>query len=135
MAKSQSQSCKQDISTDPPELSVPATNKAKSICNPLLKTWPTKTQKHINARGCGSDSSQPRQVRKEATVTYNLLPQTPSTFFLTMKENDTCPHCQKGTLELVKAYEPWYDNYLICTKCDSTYNIDETSSRCDVIVA
>lgn len=35
-----------------------------------------------------------------------------------------CPRC-KTKIRLVKAREPYHDDYLICPKCDSTYNPDE----------
>jgi len=48
-----------------------------------------------------------------------------------VKENEICPHCKKGTLVKVDADEPWHDVYLICPKCDSTYNVtdDEKGKR------
>jgi len=42
-----------------------------------------------------------------------------------MKENDVCPECEVGILELVEADEPWHDDYLICSDCQGTYNIDD----------
>lgn len=39
------------------------------------------------------------------------------------KEDDVCPHCNKGTLVLVLADVPWTDNHLQCSVCDSTYVI------------
>lgn len=32
-----------------------------------------------------------------------------------------CPRCNIGTLSEVKADEPWHDDYLICSQCDSTF--------------
>lgn len=32
-------------------------------------------------------------------------------------------------LELCKANEPWHSDYFICTKCDSTFNVDEFSEE------
>ena len=42
-----------------------------------------------------------------------------------MKENDTCPYCKEGNLKFVGADEPWHGDYLICPKCNGTYDIDE----------
>lgn len=39
-----------------------------------------------------------------------------------------CPKC-KIELHLVSKLEPWHDEYLICPKCDGTYNIDEIRNQ------
>lgn len=42
------------------------------------------------------------------------------------KEDGTCNHCGgTGTIEPVKGTEPYSEDYLMCNKCDSTFNKDE----------
>jgi len=38
-----------------------------------------------------------------------------------------CPKC-KVLLDWVLADPPWYEEYLICPKCDGTYNTEDTKS-------
>ena len=39
-----------------------------------------------------------------------------------------CPKCQIE-LEIVKGYQPWNNEYLICPKCDGTYNKEEFNKK------
>jgi len=39
-----------------------------------------------------------------------------------MKENDICPHCNEGTVVLVKGTDPYTTDHYQCTLCDSTFN-------------
>jgi hypothetical protein len=43
----------------------------------------------------------------------------------TMKEQDTCPICEKGILEFVKGNEPYDTDHLQCSYCDSTFILTE----------
>jgi len=43
----------------------------------------------------------------------------------TPKENDTCPHCGKGILQLIKGDHPYNIDHLMCNECFSTYNLDQ----------
>jgi len=36
-----------------------------------------------------------------------------------------CPYCKEYDLEKVDEYQPWYEDYYICTGCDSTYTVHE----------
>ena len=45
------------------------------------------------------------------------------------KENDVCPHCKKGKLEIINADEPYSDKHLMCNVCDSTYPINENIQK------
>jgi len=42
-----------------------------------------------------------------------------------LEAGDECPHCQTGTLELVKGNGPYNVDHLQCDNCDSTYNLNE----------
>jgi len=46
-----------------------------------------------------------------------------------MHENDTCPHCSKGALQVVVSQQ---ETYLMCPVCDSTYILEDDSSRQEV---
>lgn len=36
-----------------------------------------------------------------------------------------CPHCGKGVLLLIPAFEPFYPDHYQCNECDSTYCIEQ----------
>lgn len=39
--------------------------------------------------------------------------------------DDECPHCKEGSIESVKGTEPYSEDYLMCNKCDSTFNKED----------
>lgn len=36
-----------------------------------------------------------------------------------------CPHCKTGDLMIVRGYEPWTDDHIMCDRCHSTYCIGQ----------
>ena len=42
-----------------------------------------------------------------------------------MKENDICPDCNKGVIEIVEEDFPYSVKHFQCSICCSTYNIDD----------
>jgi len=39
-----------------------------------------------------------------------------------------CPHCEEGVLELVNGVYPYTLDHFQCTKCDSTYSLEQVTS-------
>lgn len=44
-------------------------------------------------------------------------------------EGDKCPHCKIGLIEFVNGYEPYNIDHLMCSKCDSTYILDDSKQN------
>ncbi len=46
-----------------------------------------------------------------------------------VNDGDKCPHCKIGLIEFVNGYEPYNVDHLMCSKCDSTYVLDDTEQK------
>lgn len=42
-----------------------------------------------------------------------------------MREDSLCPYCRVGIMEVIEADEPWHDEYLMCSDCQSTMCLAE----------